>query len=75
METSTWIEYTGNSVPLSVNTRTSSFSDFLATDINYSGDFNQNKLLDLAPNIEINYQTENILFIPTNLTQINERIY
>ncbi len=75
METSTWIEYTGNSVPLSVNTRIAGNSDFLATDINYSGDFNQNKLLDLAPNIELNYQTENVLFNPTNLIQINERIY
>ncbi len=75
METSTWIEYTGNSAPLSVNTRIAGDSDFIATDTQYSEDFNQNKLINLQANMEINYQTSRGLDNPTNLIKIDERIY
>jgi len=75
METTTWIEYTGNSAPLSVNTRSASFSDFLATDVQYSGDFDEDRLLDLAPNIEITYQTQRELLKPTNLILLQGTLY
>lgn len=67
MEISAWLEYTGNSAPLCVKTVTADYSDFLATDIQYSGDFNLNKMLNLTPNIEINYFTEKVLLEPRNL--------
>ena len=75
MMVTTWIEFTGNDAPLSTNTREDSPSAFFAEDDNYTGTFNENKLLDLQPNVTVDYYTRVVLEVPTALTLINETLY
>lgn len=70
-----WIEYTGNSAPLSINGRFGCYSKFFAEDDNYTGTFDNSKLLDLQPNVTVDYYSRTVLPIPTNLTIIDETLY
>lgn len=75
METTAMIEYTGNVSPLSVNPRTTYYSDYIATSNDFFGPFNQEKLLNFQQEVQVDYQTETSLLQPTNLRLLGETIY